>query len=355
MSHSEDYERTATLGMKAEPQVAKVARPTLFTMTIDTEEEWDWNAGWPVANLSLKNIANLPRFQDLCSRYGVATTYFTDKAVLDQTESRAIMLELARRPRVEIGMHIHPWNTPPIMKHGRVQARETFLHNLPPNLIAAKLNSVYERFSGLGLKPTSFRGGRYSSGGSVHDFLRDRGFLVDSSVVPFTTWKDAGAPDYRRRGLAPVRLAPRCPGELPLWEVPLTLAFSRRPFAFWGRCYNLVEYSWLSKLRLIGIVERLGLVHKAWLNFEQPLGMQMLPFLQQVRRLNLPCICFTVHSSSLMAGGNPYTPTPAYEKRIFARMEEVFRTIAGWPEFEPATMTEVALRLEKEHHARTGN
>jgi hypothetical protein len=56
-----------------------------------------------------------------------------------------------------------------------------------------------------------------------------------------------------------------------------------------------------------------------------------------------------------MAGGNPYTPGPADEERIFARMEEVFGTIADWPEFQPATMTEVALRLEKEHHARTGN
>jgi hypothetical protein len=174
-------------------------------------------------------------------------------------------------------------------------------------------------------------------------------------VVPFTTWKDDGAPDYRHRGLEPVRLPPRRPGERPLWEVPLTLAFSRRPFALWCRLYDAVENSWLRRLRLIGIAERLGVVRKGWLNFEQPLGMQMLPFLQRLRRLNLPCVCFTVHSSSLLAGGNPYTPTKADEDRIFARMEEVFGTIAGWPEFQPAIMTEVALRLENEYHARAGN
>jgi hypothetical protein len=236
-----------------------------------------------------------------------------------------------------------------------VRPRETFLHNLPADLARAKLDSVYRRFEENGLKPTSFRGGRYSSGGVIHEFLRDKGFLVDSSVVPFTTWKDDGAPDYRQRGLQPVRLPPRFPGDGPLWEVPLTLAWSRQPFNFWRRAYERVENTWLSGLRLIGIAERLGIVRKAWLNFEQPLGMHMLSFLEMLRGLNLPCICFTVHSSSLMAGGNPYTPTPADAERIFARMEEVFTALAQWPEFQPATMTEVGQRLEKEHHARTGN
>lgn len=329
--------------------------PTLFTVTIDTEEEWDWDAGWPVTDLRVTNIRWLPRFQDLCSRYGVAATYFTNQAVFDNDESRGILLDIAQRPRVEIGMHIHCWNTPPLAHKGPATARESFLHNLPAEQIAAKLGSVHDCFTRCGLKPTSFRGGRYSSGGPIHQFLRDRGFLVDSSVVPFSTWKDDGAPDYRQRGLEPARLPPRFPGDAPLWEVPLTLAFSRRPFAFWGRCFDIIEHSWLSKLRLIGIADRLGLVRKAWLNFEQPLGRRMIPFLHQLRGRGLPCICFTVHSSSLMAGGNPYTPTSADEDRIFAQIEDVFRTIGGLPEFVPATMTEVALQLEKEHHARSGD
>src|SRR5262245_4836796 len=141
-----DHENTATLAADAPTRRAETARPTLFTMTIDTEEEWDWNAGWPVADLRLKNIRHLPRLQDLYSRQGVATTYFTDQAVFDDPESRAILLDLARREHVEIGMHIHPWNTPPLANQGPVRARETFLHNLPDELIVSKLNSVYERF-----------------------------------------------------------------------------------------------------------------------------------------------------------------------------------------------------------------
>jgi hypothetical protein len=326
---------------------------TLFTMTIDTEEEWDWGSGWPTSNLSLSNIQVLPRFQSLCARYGVATTYFTDQAVLDDPAALAILLTLSRQPRVEIGMHIHPWNTPPI--DPEVTARNTFLHNLPHEKILAKLDSVYTRFLENGLKPTSFRGGRYSSGGAIHDFLRDKGFLVDASVVPYSTWEDDGAPDYRRRDLFPVRLPPRHAGDLPLWEIPLTLAFTRRPFVLWEKCYDFVRNSWLSRLRLIGIAEKIGVVRKVWLNFEDPMGSRMLPFLSQLRRLELPCICFTIHSSSLAAGKGVYTRTPADEERLYARMEEVFRTLADWPDFEPATVTEVAQHLEKRHYACSGN
>jgi hypothetical protein len=329
--------------------------PTLFTVTVDTEEEWDWAAGWPTDKISVSNIRRLPRFHEVCSRHGAAVTYCVDFAVLQDAESRAILRELARCPNVEIGMHIHPWNTPPFHHQGPVAAGESFLHNLPPDVARAKLDSVYAQFVREGWKPTSFRGGRYSSGGAVHEFLREKGFRADASVVPYTTWPDEGAPDYRGRGLFPVRLAPRRAGEEALWEIPLTLGFTRRPFAFWRSCYEWIEKSSLRHLRLIGMVEKARLLRKVWLNFEDPLGENMLPFLRKLRRMKLPCVCFTLHSSSLMAGGNGYTPTKDSEDRLFAKVNNVLGIIAGWEDFRPATVSEVATQLEREHHARTRN
>ncbi len=323
--------------------------PTLYTLTVDTEEEWDWSSSFPIDRLSTANINCLPRFQELCARHGAAVTYFTDFAVLDNARARQILLEIASQPRVEIGMHIHPWNTPPLRTRGAVAARETFLHNLPAEVIRAKLTSVYDRFQEYGLTPTSYRGGRYSSGGVIHDFLRDKGFVADASVVPYSTWSDDGAPDYRHRGLLPVRLPPRRPDEQPLWEIPLTLAFSRRPFAFWRAVYAGVENSPLRRLRLVGLAEKTGLVRKVWLNLENPLGRNMLPFLHKLRRMKLPCVCFTLHSSSLMAGGNNYSPAAADADRLFAYLDEILGTISGWDDFQPATVTEVALHQEKNY------
>ncbi len=329
--------------------------PTLFAMTIDTEEEWDWNSGWPTSRPSVRNVRQLRRFQDLCSELGVKTTYFANHAALADPESRGILLDLAGRSGVEIGMHIHPWNTPPFVEGKSDRARESFLHNLPENLIRAKLESVWELFSRHGLRPTSFRGGRYSSGGIIHEFLRDRGFLADSSVVPFTSWPDDAAPNYSGRGPEPVRHSPR--HQRPFWEIPLTLGFTRDPDRLWRKSFGLVESTWLRHLRLIGIADRLGLVSRVWLNFEVPAGRKMLALLRRLRSQGeRPFhLCFTVHSSSLMAGGSPFTSSPADEERIFGQIKEVFKTMAGWAEFRPATMSEVALALEEKNHARARN
>jgi hypothetical protein len=238
---------------------------------------------------------------------------------------------------------------------GPVRARDTFLHNLPVNLIQDKLASVYDCFAKVGRRPTSFRGGRYSSGGAIHDFLFKHGFLADASVCPFSTWQDEGAPDYRHRGLEPVRLPPRQEGELPLWEIPLTLAFSRSPFAMWRKWYELVEHSWLSKLRLIGIGERLGVIRKVWLNFESPLGMHMKSFLDRLQQSAVETICFTLHSSSLMPGGNSFTRTEEDAARLFARLEAVFKSLSNNAAFQPSTVTEVAQKLEARYDASTRN
>ncbi|MEX2317842.1 MAG: hypothetical protein WD669_11865 [Pirellulales bacterium] len=327
---------------------------TLFTVTVDTEEEWDWDSGWPTHDMSLSNIALLPRFQEVCDRHGVSTTYFVDQAVWDSPSACDIMMKLKQRPNVEIGMHIHPWNTRPVVGHGPVRARDTFLHNLPAGLIQEKLASVYDSFSKVGLRPTSFRGGRYSSGGAIHDFLYEHHFLADASVCPFSTWQDEGAPDYRHRGLDPVRLPPRQNGELPLWEIPLTLAFTRSPFSIWRDWYDLVERTWLSKLRLIGIGERLGIVRKVWLNFESPLGLHMRSFLDRLQKLAVQTICFTLHSSSLLPGGNSFTRTEEDAARLFARLEAVFQFLSTRAAFQPATVTEVAQQLEARYDASLG-
>jgi hypothetical protein len=331
-----------------------MSRPTLYAVTVDTEEEWDWDGEYPTENPSVENIARLPELQDVCSRNGASVTYFVNHAVLSDPTARRVILDLAARRGVEIGLHIHPWNTPPLAGSGRVTPRETFLHNLPPDLIRAKLGTILDLFAQHGLRPTSFRGGRYSTSPTIQEFLRDRGVVADASVLPFSTWEDDGAPDYRDRNLVPRRLPPRRPGDKAMWEVPLTLAYSHRPFGFWHRAFEAVARSPLRHLRLIGIADRFGLVRKRWLNIETPLGQQPGRFLRVLRPVRPPSIDICLHSSSLIAGGNAFTRTAEDRARVLANLDEALGCLAEWPEFQSATVTEVAHSLE-EQHARTGN
>lgn len=324
-----------------------------YTITVDTEEEWDWGSGYPTAATSVRNITELPRFQDACERFDAKVTYFTNLPVLQDADAAAVTDELNRRPAAEIGFHIHPWHTPPLAPAESVADRDSFLHNLPRDEALAKLDTVLQAFRDRGLEPTSFRGGRYSTSSWIQDHLYQHGLFADASVLPFTTWADDGAPDFRDRDLTP-RRREMGTGKHGIWEIPLTLGFTRRPWQFWRRFYELGDRSPWRQLRLIGIAERLW-VQRIWLNLEHPLGENLERLLPVLRALNVPCINFTMHSSSLVPGLNPYVRTVQDRERLFDRLGRALRLLARWPEFRPATVTEVAHHLESQYHARAGN
>lgn len=325
---------------------------TCYAVTVDTEEEWDWAGGFPTRPPSVANVARLPEFQAVCEEHGAAVTYFCNHAVLADPAARDVIQRLAERPNVEIGLHVHPWNTPPVAVAPAVPVRDSFLHNLPWDVARAKLDATLEAFDRAGLRPTSFRGGRYSTSPRIQEYLRDHGVLADASVLPFSTWEDDGAPDYRGRDLAPVRHPPRRPGDRALWELPLTFGYTRRPFRAWGRVIAAGERGPLRRLRLVGLLGRLGVVRKAWLNLENPLCGDVRDFLRVLRGDRPPFACFTLHSSSLMPGGSPYARTEADADRLLAAAADALAQVAGWPEFVPATVTQTALHLETAYHAR---
>jgi hypothetical protein len=264
-----------------------------------------------------------------------------------------VMADLARQEAVEVGMHIHPWATPPYTIAHTVTSRDTYLHNRGREDIRSRLEAVYSALGKAGIRPTSFRGGRYSSGGEIHQFLHEKGFIAECSVVPYTAWSEDGAPDFRHRDVYPVRLDPDQPGGAPMWEIPLSMGFTRRPFGTWAAAFRLIEGSPLRHLRLIGIAERLGILRRVWLNFEINDPYDWTPFLLLLQRMHVPCVTFTVHSSSLFAGSGPYTRTAEDEKRIFDQIARVFRQLNELNGFEPATASEAALFLEN-RYARIG-
>lgn len=316
--------------------------PTPFVVTVDTEEEWDWASGYPTGPTRVTNISRLPAFQDICDAHAAAVTYFVNHAVLADPASAQIVCELAARPRVEIGMHVHPWNTPPLQAAERVPVRDSFIHNLPPELARAKLDTVYDAFAARGLKPVTFRGGRYSTSALVQQWLRERGFVADASILPYTSWADDGAPNYSTRAPEPVRT------EGGLWEVPLSLGFTRGPFGFWRRALSAAALV----PKLVGALSKFGVAERAWLNFENPLGARTAQLIRALLKRNVPYLCFTLHSSSLLPGGSPYAPTEAAVRALLARLNDALARCAADCALEPATVAEIASRLESQQNAR---
>jgi hypothetical protein len=258
---------------------------------------------------------------------------------------------ISRHP-AQIGSAPESW----INDRRAVIVDESFVANLPDDLAHAKLEAVYEQFVRHGQRPKSFRGGRYSSGGAVHTFLREKQFLADASVVPYTTWLDHGAPTIGTGTCLPCVSLHWRPHTGRCGRSRSRMGFSRRPFQFWQRTFEAIENSRLRHLRLIGIADRLNLIRRMWLNFEDQLGGHTLPFLHMLRRLHLPCICFTVHSSSLEVGANGcYTRTEFERQQLLQRVEQSLRLVAQWSEFVPATVSRIAERLEENYHAHSRN
>ena len=85
---------------------------TRVLLGVDTEADNQWEAA-SLESLTVRNIAELPRLQKLCDEYGVRPTYLLTQEAAVDSESKAILKELAATGRAEIGTHHHPWTTPP--------------------------------------------------------------------------------------------------------------------------------------------------------------------------------------------------------------------------------------------------
>lgn len=325
-----------------------------YTVTVDTEEEWDWSSGYSTQSRDVSNIHALERFSEACVSHGVPVTYFTNHTVLSQPETRAVIQRLHASGMSEIGLHIHPWNTPPLAQRIAVPCRDSFLANLPRDEAIAKLDTVYEAFEESALPaPTSYRGGRYSTSPWIQEYLVHRGCIADASILPYTTWCDDGAPDFRDRSPRPVR---RYMQGWPaaLWEIPLTMGFTRLPWSRWRWLYRWGEQSPWRQLRLIGIAERL-FIRRVWINLEHELGERAADLLRVIRHTDLQHVNITLHSSSLKLGCSPYAKHNDDIERLYRRLDEILTLLQQWPEFKPVVVSDLAKNLERIYDASIGN
>src|SRR5512139_2317451 len=81
-----------------------------FLITIDTEGDNLWAKPTKVAT---RNAAFIPRFQEICEKYGFKPTYLTNFEMASSKEFQEIARGILSRGTTEIGMHLHAWNMPP--------------------------------------------------------------------------------------------------------------------------------------------------------------------------------------------------------------------------------------------------
>ena len=324
-------------------------RPTLI-VTVDTEEEGLWDGRFRSSGNTVKNIRGIPRFQSLCDEFSIRPTYLVDTPVVENDEAVDVLRAIHDDGRCEIGAHLHPWCAPPFEEE--LTERNSYLCNLPEDLQRAKLTrlteTIEERFA---RRPTSFRAGRYGLDIVGARILRDLGYLVDSSVIPFTDYSHNGGPNFDDAPHQPYFIdgddivTPHASGFL--LEVPVSVGFNRPRFRAAHRLRQLAGRRLFRALHPVGIMDRLGIVQRIKLSPEQSDAARMCRMIDAYIASGATCLVMMFHSSSLLPGASPYVPD---EERLERLIDDLRDVLDYWVRRQKGgfgTLTEMSNQLRQ--------
>lgn len=271
-----------------------------FIVTVDTEEEFDWNAPLDRDKHSTVTVPALRKFQQFCEGFGVVPSYLIDYPVACSTYTPEVIGDAVRNGRAEVGVQLHPWVSPPFQEE--VNQYNSFAGNLPFELEREKFRTLRDRIAeAFGVAPMIYRAGRYGLGPRTAEILRECGIAIDTSVRAHFDYSGAGGPNYRNHPLRPYWVDP----ERTLLELPLTTVY-------WGplrQIGNLIyPYMWRAP-SMRGVLARAGLLERIPLTPEGITAEEALRGVDIAIDEGLPVLVFSFHSPSLAPGHTPYVRT----------------------------------------------
>ena len=316
--------------------------PVLVMVTIDTEED-NWGTYFQ-DGASLASIDRLEELRPLWERYGVRPTYFVNHPPMANRHSAEILAELAAGGAGELGVHCHPWNSPPFKKS--FEPPVTMMNRLSDEENHGKLAHLTGLFTDVfQFRPRSFRAGRWGLGPSVARPLSLLGYEVDASVSPFMDWSADGGPDFSRALQIPYRFDPNDPLspelEGSLVEVPTSIGFLWGPQRLSASTRAILERSPAARLKIVGLLDVFGPLTKRWLSPETSTTREMIRLTKALVRSGVRALDFTFHSPSLLPGATPFVKSEEGRVRFIQRIRS-FLEFCSQQGFEFLTITEVA-------------
>ncbi len=302
--------------------------PTLFVV-VDTESEFDWNKPLGRDQTGVTNIAAQATAQSIFDRYGLRPVYVIDYPVASQSEGYGPLCGFLKRDSCEIGVHLHPWTTPPFDEV--VSDWNSYPGNLSADLEERKLVNLIDVIRrNLGVEPLFYKAGRHGLGPNTIDLLARRGLMVDLSVLPATNRTAMGGPDSRWFEPTPYWI-----DGTNILAAPITRSFIG-PFMPWKRWLGPVLQSPLGRtLRMSGILARLRLFDFITLTPEGIDAAKQVALIKALLGRGHHIFMMHYHSPSLVAGHTPYVRTEADVADFLQRIDTVcrffFETLGGLP------------------------
>lgn len=318
-------------------------------ITIDTEADNQWARS---ETLELRNIAYIPRFQDLCDHYGFKPTYLITYAMATSDHFIQTVGSYQQAGRAEIGAHLHPWANPPLTPlTDNDHHHHPFPHEYPEEVLREKLTILTETIEkNIGERPATFRAGRYGFDGTVASILSDLGYIADCSVTPLVSWRSRmgnpqgnGGPDFAGAPCHPYFVSMKdCTkaGYSHLLEVPVSIFFLRWPVL--NRVVRGFKQVYHDPHDLL-----LRALYKAG---QKPTWFRPLPdrspheliqIYRMARSLKLDYVEMMLHSSELMPGGSKNVKDEQAVEKLYTLFEALFQFLSK-EQVHSVTLTEYA-------------
>ena len=300
--------------------------PPAFLVTIDTEGDDLWSCP---RKITTNNVAFLPRFQRLCEAHGVRPTWLVNYEMATDDAFVRFGRDLLQRDTAEIGMHLHAWNSPPLVPLTSDDfLHQPFLTDFPADVAEEKItfmtSLLRDRFES---QIVSHRAGRWAFNAHYARTLAKLGYLVDCSVCPHVSWAQlkgdpagCGGPDYRRFPARPYLLNLDHidqPGDSNLLELPMSIVRSPlhriAPWAY--RAPFVRRWAW-----------RQG-PDRLWLYPNGSNLQHLLHIVEEAKAKRRPYLEMVIHSSELMPLGSPNTADPMYVEQLYQDLHAMFSLV----------------------------
>src|ERR1017187_1937371 len=322
-----------------------------FIITIDTEGDNQWDHG---RELTVENIKYIPRFQDLCNKYDVKPTYLVTSEVCADQFAREIFTSYTTKGIAEVGAHLHSWSTPPFRDIDSYRFNDkshAFATELPVDLMKEKLKILTSQIeNAFGIRPLSFRSGRFGFNEDVACALAENNYLVDSSVTPYTSWNtikgiegSSGGPNFMDNIPYPFKYQFN---DTKLLEIPVTILPTRFPLnknnSLAKFYFSRVDTSIFLRMfrKLLFKNQPLWLRPHNWMDihlFEE--------IIREAKRIKLPYLVMMFHSSELMPGCSIYRKDENSIEKLYELLERFFILIKE-KNITSSTLTEAAKKYK---------
>lgn len=306
--------------------------PPRLLMTVDLEETFDWSHV-PLGPHSTEGAREMARFHERCGDLGVRPVYLASLPMVQDPEVAAFLRAVIADGSGEVGLHLHGWVTPPYWEFRNVF--NSFQCNLPRHIMARKLETMVDAFAQtLDSRPTIHRAGRWGGDAATMTVLEEMGIRVDLSASSGFRFTTQGGPDFTNLDVRPFwggsegRVLCVPASGIPMLRGPDTLsraayrllerrgpaALRRAPGRLWSPVRFSPEGNSLGRMRVAAEV---------------------------LSRLQAPVAVCTVHSTSLVAGANPYARDAAAARAMLGDGVALLQMCLGEFGMRPTTCADL--------------